>query len=160
MIDRIVRTVSDVFKCLSGLLIMFTVVLNFVAVIMRYCFSRPIVWCEEVSLIMFVAALAFALIPLTYARRAVKLDFFTDMMSDRGKLICRLAVDVICIIALGTTSYLGLILIKKAKYRTTPLLNVNYRWIYATMVIGMTASAIIYTYHLCMDIRKSREVQR
>lgn len=160
MIDRIVRTVSEVFKCLSGLLIMFTVVLNFAAVIMRYCFSRPIGWCEEVSLLMFVAALAFALIPLTYTRRAVKLDFFTDMMNARGKLICKLAVDVVCIIALGTTSYLGLILMKKSKYRTTPLLNINYRWIYATMVIGMTVSALIYAYHLCMDIKKGMEVKR
>lgn len=156
MVHRIIRITSDVFKWFSGVLIGLTVALNFVAVIMRYIFSKPISWCEEVSLLMFVSALAFSLIPLTYNRRAVKLDFFTDMMGIGAKFTCKILVDIVCAAALGTTSWLGTELMSRSKYRTTPILFINYRYIYLTMVIGMAVSALIYVYHLICDINEKK----
>ena len=162
MIHKIVKYASEVFKWVSGILIGLVVALNFAAVIMRYIFSKPIAWCEEVSLLMFVSALAFSLVPLNYKRRAVKLDFFTDMMQMGAKFTCTIVVDIISAGALGTTAWLGLELMKRSKYRTTPILYINYRYIYLMMVIGMAVSALIYIYHLACDIaekkaRKSEE---
>ena len=156
MIHKIVSVVSKTFKWISGILVGLVVLLNFAAVIMRYVFSKPIAWCEEVSLIMFVAALAFSLVPLTYQRRAVKLDFFTDMMHIGVKYRCKILVDLVCAGALGTTAWLGLDLMKRSKYRMTPILFINYRYIYLIMVIGMAVSALIYVYHLICDISENR----
>ena len=156
MIHKIIKVISGLFKWFSGILIGLTVILNFIAVIMRYIFSKPIAWCEEVSLLMFVSALAFSLVPLTYNRRAVKLDFFTDMMGIGARFSCKILVDIVSAGALGTTAWLGTELIKRSKYRMTPILFINYRYIYLTMVIGMAISALIYVYHLFCDINQMK----
>lgn len=152
---KILEKISCAFKWASGILIGLTVILNFAAVIMRYCFSKPIAWCEEVSLLMFVTSLAFSLVPLTYNRRAVKLDFFTDIMGMKPRFTCKILVDIVCALALGATSWLGVDLMKRAKYRMTPILQINYRYIYLSMVIGMAISALMYLYFVYFDIKNN-----
>lgn len=157
--DRIFKLISEVFKLFSGLLIGVTVLLNFAAVIMRYFFHAPIMWCEEVSLLMFVTSISFSLIPMTYHRRAVKLDFFTDMMGEITKKICRITVDAASCIGLGITAKLGIDLIARSQYRVTPILKINYKWIYSSMVLGMTVSALIFLWFFFVDLKSFKQVE-
>ena len=83
--NNVLSRISAIFKWISGVFVGITVILNFVAVITRYFFKSPIMWCEEVSLLLFVSSISFALIPMSYSRRAVKLDFFTDLMGRNGR---------------------------------------------------------------------------
>ena len=151
---NIVKLTANAFKWCSGILIGLTVILNFVAVIMRYAMNNPIMWCEEISLLMFVSAISFAIVPMTYSKRAVKLDFFIDLTSPKIQNLCQILVEVISGVALGTVAFLGVSLMARTKYRFTPILNIPYKYIYAVTVVGMAISAIIFMYHAIEDIKK------
>ena len=153
--DNVLGRISAIFKWISGFLVGITVVLNFAAVIMRYFFRSPIMWCEEVSLLLFVASISFALVPMSYSRRAVKLDFFTDLMGRKCRDICLVAVDILSFVALGTTAVLGIDLISRSQFRVTPILFIPYGWIYGSMVFGMAVSALIFLYFAFTDARKA-----
>lgn len=153
--NNVLSRISAIFKWISGVFVGITVILNFVAVITRYFFKSPIMWCEEVSLLLFVSSISFALIPMSYSRRAVKLDFFTDLMGRNGRKICLVIVDILSFITLGTTSILGIDLISRSQFRVTPILFIPYGWIYASMVFGMAVSALIFLYFAFVDIRRT-----
>lgn len=154
--DNLLGRVSAVFRWISGFLVGIMVILNFMAVITRYFFESPIMWCEEVSLLLFVTSISFALIPMSYSRRAVKLDFFTDLMGRKVRDICLVIVDILSFIALGTTSVLGIDLISRSQFRVTPILYIPYGWIYGSMVFGMAVSALIFLYFAFVDAGKVR----
>ena len=78
------------------------------------------------------------------------------MMGIGARFSCKILVDIVSAGALGTTAWLGTELIKRSKYRMTPILFINYRYIYLTMVIGMAISALIYVYHLFCDINQMK----
>ena len=65
---KALKYTAEAFRWCSGILIGLTVVLNFIAVIMRYALNNPIMWCEEISLFMFVSAISFTVVPMTYSR--------------------------------------------------------------------------------------------
>lgn len=155
---KLVKYTADTFKWCSGILIGLTVILNFIAVIMRYALNRPIMWCEEISLLMFVSAISFAIVPMTYSKRAVKLDFFIDLASPKIQHICQIVVEVISGFALGTVATLGVSLMTRTKYRFTPILYIPYKYIYAVTVVGMAVSAIIFIYHAIEDIKKLHSI--
>lgn len=150
----LVKYTSEAFKWCSGILIGITVILNFIAVIMRYMLNNPIMWCEEISLLLFVSSISFAIVPMTYNRRAVRLDFFVDLLSQRIQSICQVIVQVISGFALGVVALLGVSLMLRTKYRFTPILKIPFRYIYAVTVLGMAVAAIIFIYHAVEDIKK------
>jgi len=150
---KALKYTAEAFRWCSGILIGLTVVLNFIAVIMRYVLNNPIMWCEEISLFMFVSAISFAIVPMTYSRRAVKLDFFIDLASPMIQHISQIIADMCSGIALGTVAILGISLIIRTKYRFTPILNIPYKLVYATTVVGMTVAAIMFICHAIKDIR-------
>jgi len=155
---KLIQYAADTFKWCSGILIGLTVILNFIAVIMRYALNSPIMWCEEISLLLFVSAISFAIIPMTYSRRAVKLDFFTDLASPKIQAFCQLGVELFSGFVLGTVSMLGITLMMRTKYRFTPILQIPYKYIYLVTVIGMAISAIIFIYHSVEDIKKLKNM--
>lgn len=150
---KLIQYIADAFKWCSGILIGFTVILNFIAVIMRYALNDPIMWCEEISLFMFVSAISFAIVPMTYNKRAVKLDFFIDLVSPRIQQWVLVVVEILSGFALATVSILGLSLMKRTRYRFTPILQISYKYIYLVMVIGMGVSALIFVSHAIGSIK-------
>lgn len=146
MIEKILQWIVKLTKTICGIMIGILVVLNFGAVIMRRAFSKPIMWCEEVSLLLFVWTISLILISMTYYRRAVKLDFFIDMMPSMLQHAFSIAVKLISAISLAIVALLGISLMKKSGYRFTAILQIPYSYVYLSMVIGMGTSAFIYAY--------------
>jgi len=155
--EKLIQYIAGAFKWCSGILVGLTVILNFVSVIMRYALNNPIMWCEEISLFMFVSAIYFVIVPMTYNKRAVKLDFFIDLVSPKIQQWVLVVVETLSGFALATVSVLGVSLIKRTKYRFTPILQISYKYIYLVMVIGMGISAIIFLNHAIGSIKKLQD---
>ena len=137
-------------------------VINLAAVIMRYVFSNPLFWCEEVSLLLFAWFVALALIPLTYQRRGIALDFFVDLLPPTPKKILRVFVDALGSVLLVIVACFGVLLMQRSLYRFTPILRIPYKYIYLSMVVAMAVSAVIHMLYAVEDaislIRKEQEV--
>lgn len=153
MIEKIFEWVAIISKWVSGTMIGIMVLLNFYGVIMRYMFKNPLMWGEEVSLLLFVWAISLALVAMTYYRRAVKLDFFIDLMPPKAQKIIAIIVNIICSACLAIAAVLGISLMQRSQYRFTAILRVPFAYIYLAMVIGMFISAAICFYYAARELR-------
>lgn len=162
MIHKVLKWISEAIGILCGLMVGILLVINLAAVIMRYVFSNPLFWCEEVSLLLFAWFVALALIPLTYQRRGIALDFFVDLLPPTPKKILRVFVDTLGSVLLVIVAYFGVLLMQRSLYRFTPILRIPYKYIYLSMVVAMAVSAVIHMLYAVEDaislIRKEQEV--
>ena len=162
MIHKVLKWISEAIGILCGLMVGILLVINLAAVIMRYVFSNPLYWCEEVSLLLFAWFVALALIPLTYQRRGIALDFFVDLLPPTPKKILRVFVDALGSVLLVIVAYFGVLLMQRSLYRFTPILRIPYKYIYLSMVVAMAVSAVIHMLYAVEDaislIRKEQEV--
>lgn len=162
MIHKVLKWISEAIGILCGLMVGILLVINLAAVIMRYVFSNPLFWCEEVSLLLFAWFVALALIPLTYQRRGIALDFFVDLLPPTPKKILRVFVDALGSVLLVIVAYFGVLLMQRSLYRFTPILRIPYKYIYLSMVVAMAVSAVIHMLYAVEDaillIRKEQEV--
>ena len=160
--NKFLGYVSLLVRVLCGTMVAALLLINFAAVIMRYVFSSPIFWCEEVSLILFAWCIALAMIPLTYQRSGVSLDYFVDMMPEKGREILKIIVDILGVTLLVVVAVFGMDLMRRSMYRVTPILQISYRYIYLSMVIGMGVSAFILLSQAVEDaiklIRRMRRI--
>ena len=162
MIHKVLKWISEAIGILCGLMVGILLVINLAAVIMRYVFSNPLFWCEEVSLLLFAWFVALALIPLTYQRRGIALDFFVDLLPPTPKKILRVFVDALGSVLLVIVACFGVLLMQRSLYRFTPILRIPYKYIYLSMVVAMAVSAVIHMLYAVEDaislIRKEQEV--
>ena len=151
MIRKAMKWLSEAIGILCGMMVGILLVINLAAVVMRYVFSNPLFWCEEVSLLLFAWFVALALIPLTYQRRGIALDFFVDRLPPTPKKILRIVVDVLGSVLLVIVAYFGVQLMQRSLYRFTPILRIPYRYIYLSMVVAMAVSAVIHMLYAIED---------
>lgn len=140
-------------KIICGIMIGMLIILNLAAVVMRRVFASPIMWCEEVSLLLFVWTISLTLIPMTESRRAVKLDFFIDMMPPAMKAATSVVVNFVSAVCLGTVTVLGVSLMMRSQYRFTAILRIPYAYLYLSMVVGMGVSAFLYICQIVQEVK-------
>jgi len=162
VIHKALKWLSEIIGILCGVMVGILLVINLAAVIMRYVFSNPLFWCEEVSLLLFAWFVALALIPLTYQRRGIALDFFVDLLPTTPRKILHIVVDALGAVLLIIVAYFGVQLMQRSLYRFTPILRIPYRYIYLSMVVAMSVSAVIHLLYAVEDavmlILKKQEV--
>ncbi len=151
MIHKVLDWLSKAIGILCGVMVGVLLVINLAAVVMRYIFSAPLFWCEEVSLLLFVWFVALALISLTYQRRGIALDFFIDLLKPKFKKILRIVVDTMGAVLLVIVTYFGIQLMQRSLYRFTPILMIPYRYLYLSMVVSMAVSAFIHLLYAVED---------
>lgn len=154
MLHKILKSFCGGISILCGAMVGTLLVINLAAVIMRYVFSNPLFWCEEVSLLLFAWFVALALIPLTYQRRGIALDFFVDLLAPKVRKMIRIVVDMFCAALLGIVACFGIELMKRSLYRFTPILLIPYRYIYLSMVVSMAISSAIHLFYAIEDAVK------
>ena len=154
MLHKIMKSFSKGISILCGAMVGILLVINLAAVIMRYIFSSPLFWCEEVSLLLFAWFVALALIPLTYQRRGIALDFFVDLMPIGIKKTLGILVDIFCAGMLMIVTCFGIQLMQRSLYRFTPILLIPYRYIYLSMVVAMSVSSVIHLFYAVEDTLK------
>jgi len=162
MLQKILDVISAFMKYIAAVIVGVIITINFAAVIMRYSFNSPIIWCEEVSLILFVWFVFLALGPVTRKHGGVSLDFFIDLLPLKVRNIVQLVVQLVSILVYIIIIIFTFNLINVSQYRFTPILQIPYKYIYFPIIIGMGFSALFlcekcYKYIRCM-IRKDQEV--
>lgn len=151
MIHKVLNWFTKAISMLCGAMVGILLVINLLAVVMRYVFSAPLFWCEEVSLLLFMWFVALALIPLTYQRRGIALDFFVDLLKPTPKKILRIVVDTLGAVLLVMVTSFGVELMRRSLYRFTPILHIPYRYIYLSLVVAMAISAAIHLLYAVED---------
>ncbi|MDR1533792.1 MAG: TRAP transporter small permease subunit [Planctomycetota bacterium] len=138
-------------KYLSAGLIGAVVGINLLAVAARYFFNWPIMWCEEVSLLLFVWAVLCSLVPVTFARAGIALDFFVDLLPPSLRGAVSVLTGLTGAAVLAATCWFCLDLMRRSQFRLSPILMFPYRYVYLSLLVGLGLSALVMLVHACGD---------
>ena len=153
MFRKILAGTAAFMKYLAATLIGAIIVINLAAVVMRYFLNRPLMWCEEASLILFAWAVFCSLAPIVHKRSGIALDYFVDLMPEAMRRIVSILMGLMGSAMLIATCVFCLDLMRRSLYRFSPLLLIPYRHVYLATVIGMGLSAVILLVHAYDDAR-------
>jgi TRAP-type C4-dicarboxylate transport system permease small subunit len=96
---RVIAWLDKNFERYTGMLfafVMFTCL--FLQVLFRYVFRYPLPWTEEIAVICFVMSIYFGAVVAIQRNQHIKIEIFTSMLSDRGKLVVRIIGDCLFIL--------------------------------------------------------------
>jgi TRAP-type C4-dicarboxylate transport system permease small subunit len=86
----------DIPRTAIGLILLAAITVNFANIVGRYVFLAPLPWAEEVLSFMIIWGVAFGASAVTYDRRHLAMDLFSEAFSPRLRRI----VDALVLIAM------------------------------------------------------------
>lgn len=136
----------------SGIMI----ILLFIQVISRYVFQHSLAYTEELAIILFILSVYFGAIGATRRDQHLKIELFTNILNDKGKLICQILADIAFIVANCFLS-VGCVGITQNLFvhnMTTAITNIP-KWIpYAVIPLALTIISIRLIQEIINLIRK------
>ena len=136
MLNKINQRLAQLLDWTIGLIMGATVVILFVGVILRYVFSAPLFWSEEVAVLglIWITFLGGAI--LVRQDKNVCITFFSDNcpapMARRMKILS----DILVIIMLCVMIYQSWKLTGRLAFSTTPALRIKESWFGWAMISG------------------------
>lgn len=91
-------------KTLSALFLIASVVINFVNIIGRYCFSVSIPWAEEIMLFLMVGCVFTGCCAVAWENRHIRMDVLLSMLPPRLRALFNLFSDLALIAAAITVT--------------------------------------------------------
>jgi TRAP-type C4-dicarboxylate transport system permease small subunit len=127
------------------------IVVTFSAVILRYCFSNPLIWGEEIQLLCIVIVVFFGGAAGFRHSSHVAIDFMVDLFSKKNQRIAEIAIIIISCAILLYFAAQGALLSNQMfeTERSTDILQIPYFIPYLSFPIGcllMTINLFIYGY--------------
>ncbi|WP_438764957.1 TRAP transporter small permease [Kushneria sp. TE3] len=111
--------------------------------LMRYFLNAPLAWAEEVLQLLLVWATFLGASALVRRNEHVLIDLFGERLPKPLERWRERIFNVVMImIAAGVMLYWGLELLPFAAFRSTPMLQIPYFWVY--LVIPLSAVMMLY----------------
>ncbi len=83
-LDSILRLLlRDIPRVAIGLILLLAIAINFANIVGRYLFLAPLAWAEEVLSFLVIWGVAFGASAVTYDRRHLAMDLFSDAFPPR-----------------------------------------------------------------------------
>ena len=141
MIKKIWEHLEEIFLLPS---LMFTVVLIFIQVVMRYRFNNSLSWSEELARYIFIWQTWIGVSYATKNRTHLRITHFRDRLSEKGKKIIEILVYIIWIGFAFFAAYKGYLLaIQIAGFgQRSPALGLPMEYAYMAIPCGCTLMTI------------------
>jgi len=148
-LDRIMRL--DEVVATAAVFALFLVAIS--NIFMRYVFSAPLAWTEEILQLLLVWATFLGASALVRRKEHVFISFVTDKLPPRlahwNEQVFSVGIILISAIAM---LYWGTLLLSFSAFRSTPMLQIPYYWIH----VAIPVSAIVMIYHCVVRLVQQR----
>ncbi|MGF9947325.1 TRAP transporter small permease [Priestia megaterium] len=127
---------------------------NFVNVIMRYFFSAPFYWTDELSALLFVWIIFIGSAVAVATNSHMSLDYFFGKMTPQFKKITKIVCTIIIIVTLlylTIGSYNMIEVLSDQKYSSLPL---SLAWGFLPIPIGCALMIYFLIVNLIKDFKK------
>jgi TRAP-type C4-dicarboxylate transport system permease small subunit len=116
----------------------------FLQIIMRYIFSMPLTWPEEISRYMWIWTVFFSMSYAIKVGNVLRVDILTEFMGERLKKYLEMILQVIALIVYSIFSYYSVIVEKAliTSKRVSPALRIPMYMVYFVVCIGFFLSVI------------------
>ena len=129
-IKKIYKVLDKICEPIACTCLAAVVVLTFANVILRYVFSEPIGWTEEVSALLYTFMVFFGLSVTHKQGSAVGVDIIVSLMPAGARKVMDFASTVLTLILWIILVVLGYMLASSATSTFTPYLRFPYKVIY------------------------------
>lgn len=155
LLKKVMRNIDDhiTIICLAGIIL-----LTGANVILRYFFSKPIPWTEEITLFLFVWLIFIGMATAMKKDTHIGVDFIVEKLSPNLRKmadIFRMAVMYIVIVYL--LIYLAVIFMSNVTGKVTPILGISYQYINISVIIGAVLTFFHFTLRNIQDVKKWRD---
>ena len=139
-IDTIYQFLVNFLQWLCLGLVIGLTVMVFFKVFFRYVLNNPIVWSDEIIMILMLCLTYFGAALAAYRGGHINVEILESMLGgkkSRGGRILRRINDIITVLLLTIVSYFGVKLSLYSRDQQTDILLLSYFWIYIVLPIGL-----------------------
>ena len=138
MISRLNHLIELVLDWTLGFITGAIVIILFVGVILRYVFSAPLFWAEEVTVLGLIWMTFIGGAILVREDKNVVITVVYDQLPSRLARAVRILGDFLVMMVLGVMVYLSWVLTGKLAFSTTPAIRLSESWFGWAMIIGFS----------------------
>ena len=122
-----------------GLMIMLPAIV-FVKVLFRYVFNNPIIWSDEVIMLMLLALTYLGAAIASYKKKHIYVELLETAVSKycpRRLKAIQTGVTLVTMTVLGGITYYGFRIMSFSSDQETDILMMSYAWVYAITTMGL-----------------------
>ena len=131
-----VRMVVDVADVVAGLLLLLIVVVNLVAIFMRYVLLGSLAWSEEVMRYASVWVTFLAAAAVSWRGEHMSLALLADVRNPTFQRWYRFALHLLMATFAAVLLWQGLVYVGRSGMQTAPTTGVRMLWAYGAIVVG------------------------
>lgn len=134
------------------------ILLTGVNVILRYFFSNPIPWTEEVTLMLFVWLIFVGMSTAMKYKTHIGVDYFVEKLPKSLKMVA----DFIRILSIYTVLIyvfiiLGAKFIGNVSGKATPILAISYQYINIAVIVGAVFTIVRFTAQIITSYKDTQK---
>lgn len=129
-IKKIYGVLDKICEPIACLCLFCVIVLTFVNAVLRYAFSVPLGWAEEISTLLYTFMVFFGLSGTLKNGTAVGVDIVVSLLPKKARRVVDVFSTVLSLCLWIVLVYLGARLALQTKATATPYLLIPYRYIY------------------------------
>jgi len=144
---------------LAGICFIVLVIVTFSGVLMRYLFSKPFVWQEEIQLWMFIWITFFGGSAAFRTRSHVGIEIIVDLLPESMQKAVQILISTFLVMVLGYLCMQSWLLIQQflRTNKTTSMLSIPAWLVYSAIPIGSVLMIINNTAVMVMDCFRERK---
>lgn len=127
-------------------------------VILRYVFSKPIPWTEEVTLMLFVWLIFVGMSTAMKYNTHIGVDYFVGKLPKSLRLVADFVrILAIYIVLIYVFIVLGVKFIGNVSGKVTPILAISYQFIDIAVIVGAVFTIIRFTIQLLTNYKETQK---
>lgn len=133
---KVYKVLDSICVPVASTLLLVIVVLTFVNVILRFFFSAPIAWAEEISGLLYTFMIYIGLSETHKQDTAVSVDVLTSILPEKIRRVLNVGRTLFCMVTWSVLIVLGVQLVLATTTSDTAYLHIPYRYVYMIIPIS------------------------
>lgn len=130
----------------------FTVVIIFSQVVMRYVFNSSLSWSEEIARYGFIWLIYIGVSYGVKKRKHLRVDAITMLFEEKGTAVIKMIANILFLIFALVIAYYGLDIVTKIT-RESAALQIPMEYVYASLAFGMILTSIRLIQNIIIDYK-------
>lgn len=131
----------------------FTVIVIFSQVVLRYAFSSSLIWSEEISRYAFIWLIYVGVSYAVKKQKHLRVDVITALFNEKGKTIINIISNIFFLIFSLIITYYGIDIVNRIT-RESAALEIPMEYVYLAIVVGMVLTTIRLIQNIIFDFKK------
>ena len=140
LLDSFLNCLAGLLKALCALLVIGLPVTVFLKVFFRYVVGSPLVWSDEVIMLMLLSLTYLGSALAAHSRAHITVEILESIIRKKGPKalkIYHLILDIVFISVLLIIIYFGVKICCFSADQVTDILMISYFWIYSILPLGL-----------------------